>query len=218
MRILLAQAEVELPPDEIRGHPAVRMHAKRMDKKVDQILLDQNHHAAALKKLDDGEARGRPDITHFTLLTILESPLAKAGGVEVAVHTRGGHLIRFRPGTRLPRGEARMHGLLAKVLRDGASQDKEPWVWVETICTAEEALKRFAEGTVVRLDEGGTATTPDAAVADAKTFVLGAYPAGPWSQAWKDAAPQTVSLWPEPLVAWAVAAELAAAGRRATGA
>lgn len=220
LKVLLVGAEVELVPPEIAGHPSVRLNLQA-GRKPSDALLDQNLHATASRPLPGGERRGRPDIVHYSLLTLLESPVAKAGQLEVAVHTRDNELIRIRTDTRLPRGEARMHGLLAKVLRDGRSQDKQPLIWVEATMTPAKVLESFAKGPVVRLDEGGAALSPAEVVAKAKggdlTLVLGAFPSGDFAPAWKEVAPDAVSIWREPLNAWAVAGELVAAWRAKHG-
>jgi rRNA small subunit pseudouridine methyltransferase Nep1 len=222
LRILLAQAELELAPAEIAGHPAVRASAKAQDRRPGQVLLDQNLHGAALGKLEDGARRGRPDIVHYCLLTLLESPLAKAGGLEVAIHTRHRLLIRVKPDTRLPRGEARFQGLMGKVLREGQSQDKKPLIWVQDEATPAQALHAFAKGPVLRLDEGGALLSPAdiAARADPAgdlTLVLGAFPSGAFLPEWVEAAPEAVSIWKDPLNAWAVAAEMVAGYRARWG-
>jgi len=222
LRILLAEAELELVPTEIAGHPAVRASAKAQDRRPGQVLLDQNLHGAALGKLPHGARRGRPDIVHYTLLTLLESPLNKAGQLEVAIHTRHRLLIRIKPDTRLPRGEARFQGLMGKVLREGRSQDKKPLVWVEGEPTVPQALHSFAKGPVVRLDEGGALLSPTqlAQRADASgdlTLILGAFPAGAFLPDWLEAVPDAVSVWKDPLNAWAVAAEVVAGFRAQWG-
>lgn len=217
LRIILADAEVELAPAEIAGHPAVRKDAQSQGKRPGEILLDQNQHGPAMARLEDGKRRGRPDIVHYTLLTLLESPLAKEGRLEVAIHTRDSLLIHVRPDTRLPRGEARFQGLLGKVLREGRSHDKDPLLWVDGECTPRHVVKTFAKGPVVRLDETGGPIHPMELAAMAKdgdlTLVLGVFPSGQFSAGWLEAAPQAASVWPEPLNAWAVAAESAAAFR-----
>lgn len=220
LKVLLVGAELELVPPEIAGHPSVRMNLQA-GRKPSDVLLDQNLHATASRQLPGGERRGRPDIIHYALLTLLESPVAKAGQLEVAVHTRDNELIRIRTDTRLPRGEPRMHGLLAKVLRDGRSQDKDPLIWVEATMTPAKVLESFAKGPVLRLDEGGAAMVPADVAAKATggdlTLVLGAFPSGDFAPAWKEAAPEAVSIWKEPLNAWAVAGELVAAWRARHG-
>lgn len=216
LRIILAGAELELVPVEIAGHPSVRMNLAA-GRKPSEAILDQNLHATASRPLPDGERRGRPDIVHYSLLALLESPVAKAGHLEVCVHTRHNELIRVRADTRLPRGEARLHGLLSKVLREGRSQDKDPLIRLEGVMKPDKVLAAFAKGPVLRLDEGGAALSPAEVVGKAQggdlTLVLGAFPSGDFHKDWKEAAPEAVSIWKEPLNAWAVAAEVAAAWR-----
>ena len=216
LRFILAGAELELVPPEIAGHPSVRMNLPA-GRKPSEVLLDQNLHATASRPLPDGERRGRPDIVHYTLLTLLESPACKAGQLEVCLHTSANELIRIKPDTRLPRGEPRMHGLLAKVLRDGRSQDKDPLIWVEGVGKPDKILEKIAKGPVLRLDEGGPLLPPAEVVGKAQggelTLVLGAFPSGDFHPDWKAAAPEAVSIWKDPLNAWAVAGELTAAWR-----
>lgn len=220
LRILLAEAELELVPESIAGHPNVRKAAKASGKRSGEMLLDQNAHQHACRQLEDGARRGRPDIVQYCLLSLLESPLAKQGGLEVAIHTRHGQLIRIRPDTRLPRGEGRFQGLMSKVLQTGTSQEgPEPLVHIETTCSPAEALERFGRGPVLRLDEGGADVAPRDLPARSKhdklTLLLGAYPSGAWSSAWQEAAPEAVRIYDQPLNAWAVAAECVAGYRSA---
>ena len=218
LHVVLAGAEVELAPESIAGHPAVRTTAKEQNRKGTEVLLDQNVHAAAIRQLPDGERRGRPDILHYTLLVLMESPLNKEGRLKVLIHTRSGELVNIRPDTRLPRGEARFQGLLSKVLRDGASQDKQPLLWSDGPRTPAQVLAE-CKGPVVRLDEGGAALKPlelaRKAAAGDLTVVLGAFPSGDFAPEWRKAAPDAASIFPQALNAWAVAAEVVAAFRAA---
>ncbi len=216
VHVILADAELEMVPEEIAGHPAVRKHGQTMGKRPGQLLLDANHHWQASKSLPDGERRGRPDITQMSLMALMESPLNKEGKLEVSIHTRHGEWIHIRPDTRLPRGEQRFQGLMARVLTTGQSQDKDPLIWMERK-TANRIVKDL-DGPILRLAEGGDVQDIDAVakeVGSDVTVVIGAFPSGDFSAGWKQAVPETVSIWPEPLVAWAVAAECAAAWRRA---
>jgi rRNA small subunit pseudouridine methyltransferase Nep1 len=219
LRVLLVGAELELVPASIAGHPAVRNAAKALGRRPGETLLDQNAHGPALRPLEDGARRGRPDIVHYSLLTLLESPLNQGGGLEVAVHTRNHDLLHIRSDTRLPRGEARFQGLMSKVLREGMSQDKDPLLRLEPDCEPADVLASFARGPIIRLDEHGTLASPADIAARAQagkgdmTAIIGAFPSGDFEPAWLAAAPDAVSLWPKPLTAWAVAAELASAFR-----
>lgn len=221
LTVILAGAELELAPREIAGHPAIRATAKEQERKPGEVLLDQNAHGGATAKLDDGKRRGRPDILQYCLLTLLESPLNKAGGLTTLVHTRHNEAIQIKAETRLPRGEARFQGLMARVLRDGRSQDKDPLVWSDGVRSPQQVLEHV-RGPVVRLDEGGVRATPAelagrASIGGDLTLVIGAFPSGDFAPDWVKAAPETVSIWPDPLNAWAVAGEAVAAFRARWG-
>lgn len=221
LRVVLAQAELELVPQEIASHPIVRRQAQSMGKRPGQLVLDQNNHAPAMQDLAEHERRGRPDITHYCLLSLLESPLCRAGALEVAIHTRNRRFVRVRSDTRLPRGEARFQGVMARVLFEGASHDRDPLLWVEGRLAPEQVLERFGQGPVIRLDEHGPLVTPfqlaDQASEGDLTVVLGAFPHGDWNVDWVQAAPRAASIWADPLNAWAVAAEVAAGFRARHG-
>jgi rRNA pseudouridine-1189 N-methylase Emg1 (Nep1/Mra1 family) len=51
------------------------------------------------------------------LLTLLDSPLNKAGLLQVYIHTEGNVLIEVNPRTRIPRTYKRFAGLMGMVVR-----------------------------------------------------------------------------------------------------
>jgi rRNA small subunit pseudouridine methyltransferase Nep1 len=118
LHLVIAEAELELVPKAILDHPAVVNHARRRGKRPDEILLDSTYHHAAIKKLPDGERRGRPDIVHICLLNALESIASKEGKLRVYVHTRNDEVIYIRPETRIPRNYNRFVGLMESLFRD----------------------------------------------------------------------------------------------------
>ncbi|KAH9065112.1 Nep1-domain-containing protein [Lactarius deliciosus] len=61
-------------------------------------------------------ADARPDITHQCLLTLLDSPLNKAGRLQVYIHTAKGTLIEVNPHVRIPRTFKRFSGLMVQLL------------------------------------------------------------------------------------------------------
>jgi rRNA small subunit pseudouridine methyltransferase Nep1 len=61
-------------------------------------------------------ADARPDITHQCLLTLLDSPLNKAGLMQVYIHTAKGVLIEVNPHVRIPRTFKRFSGLMVQLL------------------------------------------------------------------------------------------------------
>jgi len=72
----------------------------KLDNKT--VLLDSNEHRTYIsKKLNKDPKHYRPDIVHRSLLTILDSPINKAGFVQVYIKTQKGVLIEVDPGTKV---------------------------------------------------------------------------------------------------------------------
>jgi rRNA small subunit pseudouridine methyltransferase Nep1 len=117
--IALVDASLELVPPEIAKHPAVERAAKRRGKRPLAMLLDKSLHYHAMRKLPDQEKRGRPDIVHFCMLEVLESPLCSKGYVQLYVHTLGGQVIKVRSDVRLPKNYNRFVGLMEQLLAFG---------------------------------------------------------------------------------------------------
>ncbi|KDD76821.1 EMG1/NEP1 methyltransferase [Helicosporidium sp. ATCC 50920] len=81
-------------------------------------LLNCDDHVSFLKRHGKDPAAYRPDICHQTLLTILDSPLNKAGKIKaVYVHTAKNVLISVNPAVRLPRTLRRFSGLAVQLLQ-----------------------------------------------------------------------------------------------------
>jgi len=79
-------------------------------------LLNCDDHINFMKKKNRDYSEARPDITHQCLLTLLDSPLNKAGLLEVYVHTKKNVLIEVNPQTRIPRTFKRFSGLMVQLL------------------------------------------------------------------------------------------------------
>ncbi|OBT50535.1 hypothetical protein VE04_09547 [Pseudogymnoascus sp. 24MN13] len=76
---------------------------------------------------DENDAR--PDITHQCLLTLLDSPVNKAGLLQIYIATAKGVLIEVSPTVRIPRTFKRFAGLMVQLLhrlsiRSTNSQEK----------------------------------------------------------------------------------------------
>ncbi|KAL5512253.1 NEP1 [Sanghuangporus baumii] len=79
-------------------------------------LLNCDDHQGILAKTGRDIADARPDITHQCLLTLLDSPLNKAGLLQVYIHTTKGVLIEINPHVRIPRTFKRFSGLMVQLL------------------------------------------------------------------------------------------------------
>ncbi|OMJ29951.1 Ribosomal RNA small subunit methyltransferase mra1 [Smittium culicis] len=79
-------------------------------------LLNCDDHQNILKKLGLDLSHSRPDITHQCLLSLLDSPLNKAGKLQVYIKTTKNVLIEINPQVRIPRTFKRFSGLMVQLL------------------------------------------------------------------------------------------------------
>lgn len=84
------------------------------DGEAKYTLLNCDDHQGILAKTGRDIADARPDITHQCLLTLLDSPLNKAGLLQVYIHTAKGVLIEVNPHVRIPRTFKRFSGLMGE--------------------------------------------------------------------------------------------------------
>ncbi|RKF79749.1 Ribosomal RNA small subunit methyltransferase NEP1 [Golovinomyces cichoracearum] len=79
-------------------------------------LLNSDEHIGVMRKMNRDISEARPDITHQCLLTLLDSPINKAGKLQIYIHTAKGVLIEVAPTVRLPRTFKRFAGLMVQLL------------------------------------------------------------------------------------------------------
>jgi len=77
-------------------------------------LLNCDDHKRELVKHGRDISSARPDITHQCLMMLLDSPLNRAGMLQVYIHTERNVLIEVNPHTRIPRTFNRFSGLMSK--------------------------------------------------------------------------------------------------------
>jgi rRNA small subunit pseudouridine methyltransferase Nep1 len=118
--LILAESSLELIPEEIWGHPAVRRSARRRGKGPGELMLDRSLHHFAMRQLPNSGKRGRPDIVHAALLGALGSPLNEEGLLSICVHTVGDMIIEVNPRARLPRNYNRFLGLMEQLFARGS--------------------------------------------------------------------------------------------------
>ena len=83
----------------------------------DYQLLNCDDHKHIIGKTGRSLADCRPDITHSMLLALLDSPLNKAGMLQVYIHTAKNVLIEVNPQIRIPRTFRRFAGLMVQLLK-----------------------------------------------------------------------------------------------------
>ncbi|PVZ97374.1 hypothetical protein BB558_006658 [Smittium angustum] len=79
-------------------------------------LLNCDDHQNILRKMGLDFSESRPDITHQCLLSLLDSPLNKAGKLQVYIRTTKNVLIEINPQVRIPRTFKRFSGLMVQLL------------------------------------------------------------------------------------------------------
>uniref|UniRef100_A0AAG5CUG1 18S rRNA (pseudouridine-N1)-methyltransferase n=2 Tax=Anopheles atroparvus TaxID=41427 RepID=A0AAG5CUG1_ANOAO len=79
-------------------------------------LLNCDDHTNILKRNNRDPGSCRPDITHQSLLMLMDSPLNRAGLLLVFLRTERNVLIQIDPQTRIPRTFKRFAGLMVQLL------------------------------------------------------------------------------------------------------
>ena len=78
------------------------------------VLLNSDDHVNLIRKM--GKENVRPDILHQSLLALYDSPLNKAGLLQVFVLSTTNQLIQISPRTRIPRTFKRFAGLMGNFI------------------------------------------------------------------------------------------------------
>jgi rRNA small subunit pseudouridine methyltransferase Nep1 len=81
-----------------------------------ELLNCDDHRDLCRKKLKRDPNEFRPDILHQEMLSLLDSPLNKAGMLHVYIRTVRGVLIEVNPVIRIPRTFKRFSGLMVQLL------------------------------------------------------------------------------------------------------
>lgn len=222
LNIVLAESSLELVPRELWTHPSVVALAARRGKEPGKILLDRSYHHSAMRSIEDSARRGRPDITHLTLLEILGSPLAKEEALKVYVHTREDRVISVSARTRLPRDCNRFYGLIEQLLESGRVPPAgEPLLEVrkQTFSQLIEMIqptKTFGLSRKGRLEPLASAVTRIARE-ERPLVVIGGFPHGSFTEATSSRFDELISIDPSGLDAWVVASRLVYEYERAIG-
>jgi len=81
-----------------------------------ELLNCDDHRDLCKKKLKRDPKDFRPDIAHQELLALIDSPLNKAGCLQVYIRTCKNVLIEVHPSIRIPRTYKRFSGLMVQLL------------------------------------------------------------------------------------------------------
>jgi len=163
-----------------------------------------------MKTLPEAEKRGRPDITHFSLLEALGSPLCKEGLLRTCVHTFDDMVISVSGETRLPRNYNRFLGLMEQLLELKRIPPKgEPLLTLSEGMSFPLLLEKLKPDFTVAFSRKGTTKTLEQTVAEFvekknPVVVVGGFPHGTLSGDVIGLADEVVSIDREMLDAWTV--------------
>lgn len=189
LRIILAEAELELLPGTERG---------------DAQVLDSYLHRELLNALPDGRRRGRPDIVHQTLSLCQGSRLNRTGRLRAYVHTRDDIVIEVGPSTRVPPNQMEFLTLMGGLL-DG--RDVEGYE-VRSM-TLRSLTEELAVPVVAMSPDGQDVRLSDVMRGhDDLAVVVGAFPCGDYCGPVYELADIAVSLGPDLLTVPAVVSEV----------
>lgn len=114
-----APKEPKLPSGLAEKHTARRLiivleqaSLETVKTKKGYELLNCDDHQGLHRKAGRDPAESRPDITHQLLLALLDSPLNKAGLLQIYIQTKKNVLIEVSPHLRIPRTFKRFAGLM----------------------------------------------------------------------------------------------------------
>ena len=205
--LVLAEAALETVPKELWSHPAVRRHSKRQRKPPENLLLDRSLHHSAMRRLDDNEKIGRPDITHFALLEALGSPLNKEGLLKVYVHTNKDYIITVNPSTRLPRNYNRFIGLMEQLFQLGKVPSEGEALLKLEHKTLQQLLTETKADYILAFSREGKPKTLQDAVSSLQSkqrpaIIVGGFPHGHFSETTVQLADEVVCVDSEMLEAW----------------
>jgi rRNA small subunit pseudouridine methyltransferase Nep1 len=206
--MILADAELELVPEELWNHRSVIRHAKKRRKKPSKILLESSLHHSAFKDPAEAERRGRPDIVHFFLTLCLDSIANAEGKLTTLVHTRNDELIEISPDTRLPKNYNRFIGLMEDLFDKGSVPKGKPLLAITKKMTLEKVLKKCNPATTICLSPDGETADLVPLFREIKkpiACMVGGFPEGDFSSPAKELADKVVSISPHLLKVWTVA-------------
>jgi len=207
--LILTESALETVPQGLRRHPSIQRHSKRRGKHPQFLLLDRSYHHTAMKTLEEGEKRGRPDIIHFALLEALSSPLNKEGLLQTYVHTIQDYVITVKPETRLPRNYLRFVGLVEQLFESGRVPLSGPALLKLEHKTMPQLLREIKPNYVTVFSRKGKCRLLEETVSrlsdkERPAVVIGGFPHGHFSETIIRLAKEVICIDQKMLEAWTV--------------
>ena len=208
---VIADTAIETIPYEIIHLDIIKKYSEKKGKKASTIILDSSYHYKAMQKLPDHLKRGRPDILHLCLLSILNSPLVlkNSSDIEILIHTYNKEIIRINPITRLPKHYLRFIGLMEKLFLEKIIKSKNDYLMmIYPNDTLENHLKDYGNDSRFLFTVTGNQTKiPKLIEKNNKkdiVFIVGGFPHGSFSPEIEALSNNRISVSDLSLEAWIV--------------
>lgn len=222
--IVLAESALEIIPSELRNNPLIINYSKKVGKKIDDVFLDKSYHFSAMKgkNIDFIWKRGRPDLVHISLLSILSTPLFLKNLVDVYIHTIDDKVIFIGEQVHIPKSYRRFEGLITKLYQEkeikyDKNDSNKYLLKIEKNMTFDSLVDKVIKpDKIIGFSSTGilkdlkTIVNENIETNNKKiTFVIGGFQSGHFSQRTRERFQMTYSIAKEQLEAHVVIARLA---------
>ncbi len=206
--MVLAETGLEKIPEEFINDARTARSCASIGRDKRECLLDRSLHHWMLKRMMDGEKRGRPDIAYHILLDVTDSLLYKKGFLNLFIHTYDDNVIKIGRMVRPPRSYFRFEGLMIDLFRKRRIEAGDNVLLeISKMCLSE--LFRNIGKPVIGLSSSGKPVKIEALASriasTGNTFVIGGFPKGEFSDKTIKAFNEMVSINPNSLEATNVA-------------
>ena len=165
-------------------------------------------------RLPEYYKRGRPDLIHITLLSLLESPLNKKGLLRLYVHTVNDIVIFIDPRIRLPKNYNRFVGLMEQLFKEGRvppGESEKPLMILRNLSLRDLVRKISNKKPIILSEKGEKMRLRDLAsylVSNNNPVIIGGFQHGDFSDKTYKLTDKVYSIYEESLPTWIVASHL----------
>ena len=187
LSLVIAESALELIPKKILGHPSVRNQATRTGRNPDGLLLDRSIHHSAMIGLKNAERRGRPDLIHISLLTVVSTHIYTQNMARVYLHTIDDKVISLGNQVRLPKSYDRFESLMSHLFREGIVESGEKQLLSIEEMNFRDLIGEIAAEKVICLSSVGRMSDAEMVIDDVLmhdnvVIVIGGFPRGHFSR------------------------------------
>lgn len=200
--LILADSSLEVIPPNLRNHPSVKAHAKKLGKPPSNIILDNSWHFGAMKGIENELKRGRPDIVHLCLLAATSIPLYIQNKISIFVHTIDNNVILVGSQVRIPKSYHRFEGLMEKLFREKEISFENKILFQLKKMSFKDLIEEIDPSQIIGLSSAGNHTSYEKLVKmidDQTCIVVGGFQKGDFSKDVLDTLDSSYSVDLQPL-------------------